>query len=488
MKKSTILSRLEAKYNKLQSRIHKAIKSGKFSSYTAFKQQQLKSRLQRYALQMRQLATGVAVCAALGVAAPASAQYVPPGFLEHDSTSNPLEGLLNENTLPIGSRMFYIRTTMPTFYDIDGDGDLDVFVGGGDVYNNIAFHYHENTGTATQPQFSATPSTNPLPRNLKLSSPQCVDLDNDGDLDCFALHRNSYYDSIRVFYFLNEGTATAPNFVEKTGTDNPLDSINSYVGNLLKAEINIRFLDIDGDNDMDVLYDGARRSNGSPTTGFPGYTTILSDGTVFIENIGNPSSPSFRVRPPSMNPFPNNLLSYMNFADMDKDGDLDLFGGPSGGGFYYENTGNAASPNYPNLSAATPVDSIPLNLNNANQFTFADMDSDGDLDVFAWVTPSGGYDYNFLYYENLDTTINTNTASIPSEHDLTIYPNPTTGILMFNRPMIGQLRCYNQLGQVFVDKELQGDMWVDLSALEKGVYFMAIETEKMRIRKKVVVE
>jgi hypothetical protein len=158
---------------------------------------------------------------------------------------------------------------------------------------------------------------------------------------------------------------------------------------------------------------------------------------------------------------------------------------------YFENTGDSANAIFPALpSGESPLDSIPFNFGSDEQFTFVDMDNDGDLDVFAYMSRQGdpNSDFNFVYYENLDTTITTNTTSLATEDDLTIYPNPTTGILMFNRPMIGQLRCYNQLGQVFVDKRLLGDMWVDLSALEKGVYFMAIETEKMRIRKKVVIE
>ena len=128
--------------------------------------------------------------------------------------------------------------------------------------------------------------------------------------------------------------------------------------------------------------------------------------------------------------------------------------------------------------------------NTTGYLQCADIDGDGDIDVFSAIKRniSSIDSLELFYFENLDTTITTNTTSLATEDDLTIYPNPTTGILMFNRPMIGQLRCYNQLGQVFVDKRLLGDMWVDLSELEKGVYFMAIETEKMRIRKKVVIE
>ena len=100
-KMTNIRTHLQQQYNKLQTRINKAIKSGKFYQYTAYKQQQLQARLQRYALQLRQLAKGVAVCAALGVALPASAQYVPPGFLMHDGASNPLEVLVDEYLTPV---------------------------------------------------------------------------------------------------------------------------------------------------------------------------------------------------------------------------------------------------------------------------------------------------------------------------------------------------------------------------------------------------
>ena len=228
MKNKNISTKLQKQYNKLQSRIHKAIKSGKFSSYTAFKQQRLQTRLQRYALQLRQLAKGVAVCAALGVALPASAQYVPPGFLMHSGNANPIDGFWNMATLPEGGRVSTIPALTPTFYDIDGDGDKDMFAAEGNMYNDKRFHYHENTGTAQNPQFSLTPSTNPIPRNELLLTPNCVDIDNDGDLDCFSMHRVPYYDSVKLYYFRNDGSATPPNFTEVSGSANPLDSMNLY--------------------------------------------------------------------------------------------------------------------------------------------------------------------------------------------------------------------------------------------------------------------
>ena len=70
----------------------------------------------------------------------------------------------------------------PDFGDIDGDGDLDAFVGTW-LGDTILF---ENTGTASAPAFTA-PSTNPfgLTRVAGKSSPAFTDIDGDGDLDAF---------------------------------------------------------------------------------------------------------------------------------------------------------------------------------------------------------------------------------------------------------------------------------------------------------------
>jgi FG-GAP-like repeat len=71
----------------------------------------------------------------------------------------------------------------PSLVDIDGDGDFDAFFvsGGG---NTLFF---KNTGTTITPAF-ATPTTNPFGfSNIgSVKNPiTLVDIDGDGDLDAF---------------------------------------------------------------------------------------------------------------------------------------------------------------------------------------------------------------------------------------------------------------------------------------------------------------
>lgn len=138
-----------------------------------------------------------------------------------------------------------------TFADLDGDGDKDLIMGTSD--GNI--NYFQNTGSATNPQFAA-PLTNPfgIQQNLYLAAPTFADLDGDGDLDLliggieYSYAPYYYYKSLN--YYKNIGTATAPNFQLQADANDPFSSI------VVDDYAITHLVDLDGDGDYDLIYSG----------------------------------------------------------------------------------------------------------------------------------------------------------------------------------------------------------------------------------------
>jgi hypothetical protein len=78
---------------------------------------------------------------------------------------------------------FVEENSRPAFGDLDGDGDLDLLLGRKDG----RLSYFENTGTALLPAFDS-PVTDPfgLADVGDDAAPRLVDIDGDGDLDAFV--------------------------------------------------------------------------------------------------------------------------------------------------------------------------------------------------------------------------------------------------------------------------------------------------------------
>lgn len=96
--------------------------------------------------------------------------------------------------------------SMPTFGDLDGDGDYDLMVG--ETYGSL--NYYENTGTASAPAFAAS-VVNPfsLESVYYYSAPNFVNLDGDCDLDLMV---GEYLSALNYFENTDaaiDGTVTA---------------------------------------------------------------------------------------------------------------------------------------------------------------------------------------------------------------------------------------------------------------------------------------
>lgn len=143
---------------------------------------------------------------------------------------------------------------------------------------------------------------------------------------------------------------------------------------------------------------------------FRGYNLIIT----YYENTGTASSPSFVVHSGTDSPFPD-YSGYTGrtsaaFADIDGDGDKDVFlaDGYYGRVHFYENIGTASSPIFNITTSGNPFPSGDLTANDPDQYlfiTFADIDSDGDQDAFM------GQSYDeIIFYKNTGTA----TAAVMS--------------------------------------------------------------------------
>ena len=236
------------------------------------------------------------------------------------------------------------------FGDIDGDGDEDLIF---DYQENgyLVINFNEGQGNFGF-RYNLYPNV-----PCQCISPELVDLDNDGDLDILA--GGKYVeDGASMLVFINSGNGI---FVQS----NDLKADGNYITDTWASP---ETFDIDSDWDLDLIvgqgFDSGKIkiyiNNGVSGYNYQGYMTDNNNTQILANYMAEP-----------------------NFADLDNDGDLDLYLGSGNGDIkYYEN--NAGVFTYIDFVYAKqmPVD-VPTGNTDP---VFQDMDNDGDEDLIVGST------------------------------------------------------------------------------------------------------
>lgn len=118
----------------------------------------------------------------------------------------------------------YGQRLVPTFGDLDNDGDKDLLIG----LENGTLVYYQNNGTSSVFQFS-TPQQNYTDHigntinTIQFAAPQLIDLTEDGLLDLIIGKKNG-----TIAFYENTGSTSIPSFELK---NNLLGAVNVSIGN-----------------------------------------------------------------------------------------------------------------------------------------------------------------------------------------------------------------------------------------------------------------
>lgn len=244
-----------------------------------------------------------------------------------------------------------------TWGDYDADGDLDLFIAGSAESGSIAQLWNNDGGTFTEVAVGQFQGVGNHP------SADWGDIDADGDLD--LVYAGPIGSARASFLYRNDGG----NNFSLVDTDF-LDVYRSIT----------KFADIDSDGDIDLLVTGRLATTSVPQTQF-----YLNDGNGTFTAGGQRGVPGFQY-------------SFADFADYDRDGDLDLLingttlgGAPDSTTRIYRNDGGT----FTDISAG-------MRSTYRGSAQWADFDADGDLDVVATGRTNRGYSTHLYVYENVD--------------------------------------------------------------------------------------
>ena len=362
--------------------------------------------------------------------------------------------------------------------DLDGDGDLDLFFSGKNELDQKFANIYRNNGSGT---FTQVP--NALPVFIKGAA--IADVDNDGDLDLAITTATT------AGIYLNNGNAVFT--PQGNSVFTPVDGI-------------VQTIDIENDGDQDVIISGSDIS-------FSNTIKLYQNDGSGIYTLNTNST------------FPQIAAESIDVADTDNDGDLDLLINGDYQNLLYINNGTGVF-----TAISTNIQQTGFG-NNA----FADLDNDGDQDLLSIGSLEGGVFagiFNKLYrndgnntfvqaqvlggdyladcilddfngdglkdiiiqgfidktsvYWNTPTVLST-SEQIVTNQNIIIYPNPAQSIFNVKADikLIGSIyTMYDNTGKVVLAGKINTENTnIELGNLAAGIYLFSVGEDVKQILK-----
>lgn len=338
----------------------------------------------------------------------------------------------------------------PSFVDIDDDGDYDCFAGLGNGFTA----YYKNNGTISSPAFAIWYwNAFGIFDVGNSAKPAFADIDDDGDYDLYMGEAG-----FRIV-FLRNSSSSNPNFTYISDNPAGISGLGSNVAPVL--------VDIDDDGDFDL------------------FTGQLDGNILFFRNIGTRFIPSWANS--VNNPFGLNDVGSRSkpaFCDIDKDGDYDIFiGNESGDIIFFRNTGTKTTPSF-GVSLTNPFELSNV-VSNATP-TFVDIDNDEKEDLFV-----GSGNGDTYYFKNI-TVVSVDEEQNSSFVEVKAYPNPVNNILSISGSYIDldqtELSVYSILGEklnLSITKNASNAS-INFSELTAGIYILVIRNEAVNYTTKII--